>query len=56
VNPFGGRKLAAQIWRTRRAQCIDAADVRFELHETTHAGHAAEIGASLDFSIDMLVS
>jgi sphingosine kinase len=50
VNPFGGRKLAAQIWRNKARPVFDAADVRFELHETTHAGHAAEIGAALDFS------
>lgn len=49
VNPFGGRKLAMQIWREKAKPVFDAAAVAFELHETTHAGHAAELAAELDF-------
>jgi sphingosine kinase len=49
LNPFGGRKLADQIWRTKARPVFDAADVPFELHETTHAGHAAELAATLEF-------
>jgi sphingosine kinase len=49
VNPFGGRKLAQQIWRTKAKPVFDAAGVPYELQLTTHAGHAAELAFSLDF-------
>jgi sphingosine kinase len=50
VNPFGGKRKALEIIETRVRKIFEAASVELELEVTKHAGHAAEIAATFDFS------
>ena len=40
VNPYSGVKRAPQVWAAECAPLFDAADLKYTLLETTHAGHA----------------
>lgn len=50
LNPFGGRKKAAEIFDNTVRPIFEAAAIDYELVATTHAGHAAEIGSTIDLS------
>jgi len=40
VNPFSGVKRAPQVWASECAPLFDAAEHKYTVVETTHAGHA----------------
>ncbi|KAJ3414325.1 hypothetical protein HDV05_006693 [Chytridiales sp. JEL 0842] len=48
VNPFGGVKDAPKIYKDVVSPMLTVAGLKHELLETTHKGHAEEIGRSVD--------
>ncbi|XP_047166133.1 sphingosine kinase 1-like isoform X1 [Vigna umbellata] len=50
VNPFGGRKFAANIFRDHVKPLLEDAQVHLTVQETKHQLHAKQVVQSLDFS------
>ena len=56
-NPVGGRKKAQKLVDTIVLPMLKEASVEVVLHKTTHAGHEAELGKTLDLSgVDALLA